>query len=423
MRTVRAAILVLLLSYCLPCVYCLADDWPLYRGPNQDGISNEKINVQWNGDGPKVAWRKQTNTGFSSFAVSDGKAFTQVVREINGDSREICLALDAATGRERWFADIAKGEGYSGGGEAGGGDGPRSTPTASGGKVYLLTPDLVVHCLNGSTGKTIWKRDLIKQNHGRNIGWNSAASVAIDGNLVFVGGGGRDESMLALNKNTGAVVWKSGDEKITHSTPVVTTILGQRQVIYFMQSGLVSVDAKTGRILWKYPYPYNVSTAISPVVSGDIVYLSAGYDVGSSACRIEKDGSRYSATRLWFSPGNEPVVNHWSTPVCKEGYLYGMFGFKKFKKGPMKCVELATGKEMWSHPGFGQGNVILVGDRLVALAEDGNLVIVEATPDSYKEICRTRAFQDKCWTTPAFADGKIYVRSISEGICFDVSEK
>ena len=274
-----------------------------------------------------------------------------------------------------------------------------------------------------NTGQPIWKCDLMKQHHGRNIGWNSAASVAVDGDLVFVGGGGPGESMLGLNKSTGAVVWKTGDERITHSTPVVATIHGQRQVIFFMQSGLVSVDAKTGKILWKFPFPFNVSTAISPVVSGDIVYLSAGYGVGSAACRIEKQGGRFTATKLWFSPGNEPVVNHWSTPVCKDGYLYGMFGFKKFKKGPMKCVELATGKVKWSQPGFGQGNVILVGNRLVALAEDGNLVIVEATPDAYKEIARTKAFHDKCWTTPAFADGKIYVRSISQGICFDVSEK
>jgi len=422
MRAVRAVIsFVFFLSYS-PGVWCLASDWPLYRGPHQDGISSEKINIQWSGS-PRVVWRKETNTGFSSFAISDGKVFTQVVRDIQGEPREICLALDASDGNELWIANIAKGEFTGGGDTAGGGDGPRSTPTINDGKVFLLTPDLVVHCLSEKTGKLIWKRDLMQQHHGRNIGWNSAASVAIDGNLVFVAGGGPGESILALNKNTGAVVWKTGDERITHSTPVVATIRGQRQVIFFMQSGLVSVEPKTGKLLWKYPFRYNVSTAISPVISGDIVYLSAGYDVGSAAIRIEKQGNRFTASKLWFSPGNEPVVNHWSTPVCKDGFLYGMFGFKQFKNGPMKCVELATGKVKWSHPGYGQGNLILVGDRLVALAEDGNLVIVEANPDSYKEISRTRAFQDKCWTTPAFADGKIYVRSIREGICFDVSEK
>ena len=152
MRTVRAVALVLGVSFFLPGVLSDAADWPMYRGPNQDGISLEKVDIQWSGESPKVVWRKPTNTGFSSFAVSDGKVFTQVVREINGKSREICLALDAATGKELWFADIAQGEGYSGGDTAGGGDGPRSTPTVSDGKVYVLTPDLVAHCLDAEDG-------------------------------------------------------------------------------------------------------------------------------------------------------------------------------------------------------------------------------------------------------------------------------
>jgi outer membrane protein assembly factor BamB len=423
MRTVRAAMLILMVSCFLPRTSGHAADWPIYRGPNQDGISPENVDIQWNGSGPKVVWRHETHTGFSSFSVGGGRVYTQVAREINGNPRETCLALDATTGRELWFADIAKPEYTGDGNTAGGGEGPRSTPTFSDGGIYLLTPDLVVHCLSARTGKLVWKRDLVAQHHGRNIHWSSAASVAVDGNLVFVAGGGPGESLLALNKKTGAVVWKTGDEKITHATPVVTTILGQRQVIFFMQRGPISVEPGTGAVLWRFNFPYKVSTAISPVVCGDIVYVSAAYDVGSTACRIGKRGGRYTTTQLWFSPGNEPVANHWSTPVCKDGYLYGMFGFKKFKKGPMKCVELATGKVMWEQPGSGQGNLILVGNRLVALAEDGSLVIVEPSPDSYKEIARAKVFNDKCWSTPAFADGKIYVRSISEGVCIDASGK
>ena len=121
-------------------------------------------------------------------------------------------------------------------------------------------------------------------------------------------------------------------------------------------------------------------------------------------------------------PGNKEVANHWSTPVCKDGYLYGMFCFKKFKTGPLKCVELATGEVKWEQPGFGQGNVILVGDKLLALTDEGELVVVEATPDAYKDICRTQAVKGKCWSTPALSDGRIYVRSCEEGVCLDVSK-
>ncbi len=394
------------------------EDWPSYRGPRQDGISTENVKVGWSGDGPKVVWRGKVNSGFSSLSIGGGRVFTQTVRQIGGKSREICLALDAATGQEQWIADIARGEGYDGGGE---GDGPRSTPTYSDGKVYLLTPDLVVHCRDAAKGNKIWTCDLIRQHHGRNIGWNSAASVAVDGGLVFVGGGGPGESVLGLNQETGAVVWKALNEMITHSTPVVATIRGKRQVIFFMQSGLISLGTTDGKELWRFPFPYNVSTAISPVVSGDIVYCSAGYNVGSAAYRIEARGDRLVPKKLWYSPGNEPVCNHWSTPVCKDGHLYGMFGFKRFNTGPMKCVELATGKVKWQHPGFGQGNVILVGDRLLALTEKGDLVVIEATPDAYKEVARTKACRKKCWSTPAFSDGKIYVRSIAESVCLDVS--
>ncbi len=370
--------------------------------------------VEWSGKGPKVLWKAPTNLGFSSFAISNGKGYTLVVR----NSSEVCLALDAATGKELWTAEVSRSIPKDGG--PGEGNGPRSTPTVNGGKVYVYTHDMILHCLNADTGKSIWRCDVVKEHHGQNIHWDSASSVAIDGDLAFVPCGGPGESMLGLNKDTGAVVWKTGDEKITHSTPIVTTILGQRQVIFFMQSGLVALNTKDGKLLWKCPFPYRSSTAISPVVSGDIVYMSAQYGNGSEACRVTKQGGGFTATKLWAIKGNDPVCNQWSTPLCKDGYLYGMFGTSP--RSPMKCVEIATGKIKWEHAGFGRGNVILVGNRLVALSEAGDLVLVEATPDAYHEIARTSAFKDKCWSTPAYADGKIYLRSISQGLCFDLSQ-
>ena len=205
---------------CLQSVTIQAADWPEYRGLNCDGISTEKLNLNWSATPPKVLWKVPANTGFSSFSVGGGKAFTQVVRDINGAPREVCVALDAATGRELWFADVAVGTGYGGGGK---GDGPRSTPAVSDGNVFVLTPDLVLHALDAETGKALWSHDLIKEYAAKNIGWNSAASPVIDGDLVFVMGGGPDQSLLAFNKKSGEVVWKTGTEAITHATPVTAT--------------------------------------------------------------------------------------------------------------------------------------------------------------------------------------------------------
>jgi outer membrane protein assembly factor BamB len=400
-----------------------AADWPQYRGPTQTGTSAEKLDLRWPEAGPKVLWKIPTDRGFSSFAISDGKAFTQVNRDIRGALREVCVALDAATGKELWATDVGVGK-YDAGGDTGaadnkGGDGPRSTPTINDGLVYVNTQDLVLHCLDLKTGKELWTRDLIKEHAGRNIGWKSAASAVIDGELLFLGGGGAGQSLLAVHKKTGQVVWKGHDEIITHSTPVVATILGERQVIYFLKSGLFSVSAKDGKALWRFPFDFRVSTAISPIVAGDIVYCSAGYDVGGGACKITRQGEAFAATELWKIPGNRDVPNHWSTPVYKDGYLYGMFSFKKFATGPLKCVELATGKVVWEQSGFGAGNVILVNDQLLALTDYGELVVVAATPQAYKELARAKVITGKCWSTPALADGRIYVRSTKEGACLE----
>jgi outer membrane protein assembly factor BamB len=405
-----------------------AADWPQYRGPNLDGSTSEKIASKWPAGGPKVVWKAATPAGFSSFTVAGGKAFTQITRNVEGVDREVAIALDANTGKEAWAFPVG-GTAYGhNGGNAGakgndGGDGPRSTPTVTAGKVYVLSSDLGLFCLDASTGKQVWTHDLMKEFAGRNITWKNAASPVVDGNLVFVGGGGPGQSLLAFNKDTGAVAWKSQDETITHSTPVVATIHGAKQVVFFVKSGLVSVAATDGKLLWKAPYRFNVSTAITPVVAGDMVYCSAGYGVGGGAFKISKAGAEFKAEQLWQTPGDKEVANHWSTPVYKDGHLYGMFQFKEYGSGPLKCVELATGKVKWSQPGFGPGNVILIGDQILALSDAGDIVVAEATTAGYKELSRAKAVGGKCWSTPVVSNGRVYVRSTKEAACLDVSAK
>jgi outer membrane protein assembly factor BamB len=408
-------------AFALP---ALATDWPQYAGPEGDRSTAERVG-RLPSNGPKALWRVPANGGFSSFAVSGGKAFALTVREVDGAKRETLVGHDAENGKELWaqLIEVAK---YDGAANAGtddnnGGDGPRTTPAVSGGKVYVISSKLNVACFEAASGKKVWAHDLIKEFAGRNISWQNAASPLVDDEFVFVGGGGAGQSLIAFNKDTGAVVWKQHDEKITHATPIAATILGQRQIIFFLQSGLVSVNPKDGAVLWKHTFPYKTSTAASPVVSGDIVYCSAGYGVGATAARVSKAGNAWKTDELWFSQNNRPIANHWSTPVYRDGHLYGMFSFKEYGRGPLKCVELATGKVKWEQPGFGAGQVILTGDTVLALSDKGELIQVAAQADSYKEIARAKVVTGKCWSTPTVANGKIFVRSTKEAACFDAS--
>ncbi len=203
--------------------------------------------------------------------------------------------------------------------------------------------------------------------------WGNAVSPIIDGDMIFIPGGLPGKSLMALDKKTGAGAWAVGDERQTHASPVPCTIHGVRQIIFFTESGLVSLTAATGQPLWHSPFPFKTATAASPVVGGkdgDIVYCSAGYNVGGGAVRIDKDGDRFTATELWRSPGEN--MSHWSTPVTAGGYLYGIFGHRDAKEmAPLRCVDIATGKEMWSKPGFGAGGgIVLVDNHILVQSGD-----------------------------------------------------
>ena len=286
-----------------------------------------------------------------------------------------------------------------------------------------MSARLVLQSFDGATGKELWKHDLMAEFAGRNIQWQNAASPLLEGGLLYVAGGGGDSSLIAFKAEDGAVVWKAFDEKMTHATPVAATILGQRQVIFFLQSGLLAVEPKTGRELWRYKFDYSTSTAASPVVAGDTVYCSAGYGVGAGAVKIAKNGDQWTATELYRLRTNKPVCNHWSTPVLFGGNLYGMFSFKDYAKGPVKCVDIKDGSVKWEQPGFGAGQVILAGDKVLALSDAGELVLIDPQPGAYKELARAKVVEGKCWTTPVLANGRIYVRSTKEAACFDVSGK
>jgi outer membrane protein assembly factor BamB len=181
------------------------------------------------------------------------------------------------------------------------------------------------------------------------------------------------------------------------------------------------MEPKTGEVLWRFEFPFGRgSAAISPVVSGDIVYCSAAYNIGSRACKVTKTGDKFSAAELWTKPGNNQA-NHWTTPVCADGYLYGICEQAAFGKAPLKCIEIATGEEKWSKGGFGPGGCTLVDGHVMVLSDAGDLVLVKATPEAYTEVTRSHVLAGKCWNYAAISNGRVYARSTKEGVCLDVS--
>jgi len=413
MKTIKP----LRLISCLPFVGATlgAADWPQYRGPNHDGSSPEKIQQVWPKEGPPVVWKAALGPSFGSFAVSGGKAFCFIQRSVEGEDKEVAVAFDINTGKELWSVPLGKAT-Y----DQQGGDGPRSTPTVDGQRVYFLGAYQILTCLEADTGKQMWQHDLVSEYGGTIISWKNAASPVMDGELIFVNAGGAGQALLAFKKADGQVAWKAESDKPTHSSPVPATVHGVRQVIFFTQKGLVSVVPETWKKLWRFAYPFQTSTASSPIVSGDIVYCSAAYNVGAGACRITKTGDTFAAVELWRKSGG--LMNHWTSPVCKDGYLYGIYGHGKMNGAPLKCVEIATGKEMWSQPGFGGGGAtVLVGGNVLVQSDRGPLVLIEATPQSYKEIARCQVFGGQCWTMPVISNGRIYARNTKEGVCLDVA--
>ena len=409
----------------------LVQTWSQYHGALGNRTCSELLGRRsWLPDAPPVVWKTATPRGFSSFVVDDRRAYTLVAGSNSdgiqaGSARgEVCVALDLDTGRELWRTALGSGAYDSGGdrGEPGndGGDGPRTTPSVDAAGVFVLDSFLELSALNRDSGKLMWKHDIVAEFDGRLIDWQNAASPLIEGDLILVAGGGAGQSLLAFDKHTGSLVWKRGDERMTHATPIAVTMHSQRMVIFYLQSGLVAVDPSDGRELWRQPFDYRVSSAASPVVAGDIVYVSAGYGVGAAAFRLRPSDEGFACELLWRKRNR--LMNHWSTPVVHGGHLFGLFSFKKYGEGPLQCVDLASGEVKWSREGFGPGNCILVGEDLVVLSDAGEVVLVAATEEVYRELARSDVLVGKCWSSPAFSAGQLYVRSTLEGARLDLSD-
>jgi hypothetical protein len=212
---------------------------------------------------------------------------------------------------------------------------------------------------------------------------------------------------------------------MTHASPTMATIQGVRQLIFATQTGLLSLNPLTGGLLWRtnYPFFYGTSLAVSPVVYGDMVFVSGVYSMASVTVRATFTNGAWNVTRLWSNHNGD---SHWMTPIARDGFLYGQFGSERFDS-QLKCIDMRTGALKWSAAGFGRGATLLVDDHLVSITEMGELVLVKPMTNAYSELARFTAipayddFSNKCWNAPAVSDGRLFVRSTASVACFDLS--
>ena len=386
-----------------------AADWPSWRGPEQNGISQEtNWSSNWGTTGPKKVWTASVGVGFSTVAVSADRVFTAGW----ADGQDSVRCLDATTGKVLWAYSYEEKLGnkmYEGG--------PNATPVVAGGKVFTVSKTGRTLCLDAASGRVQWEVDLAKQIGAKLSDWGvSGSPVLADPKTVLIAYG---PAGVALDAGTGRVLWNSGNGKdMTFATPVVTQFGGQPTALFFMSEKLVAVDPKDGRRLWTSAFGQGYKTHCSdPLVVGDRVFISSGDDGGEL---LKVTGG--SAQRVWK---NRNLSTFTGTAVLLDGMLYGheTAGYKKPNQ-ELRCVDLETGSVKWGEKGFGQGSIIAAGDRLIVLSDQGELSVVRANPTKFELLARYQVIGGKCWTAPVLAQGRLYVRNAKgELLCLDLRPK
>jgi outer membrane protein assembly factor BamB len=392
---------------------CLAADWPQFLGPTRNGVSTETGLVKtWPEKGPPVVWEKDVGEGFSGPVVADGKLllFHRV-----GDE-EVVECWGAADGKPKW--KTAYPTHYRDG--FGKGDGPRATPTVSGGRVYTLGAEGVLQCLKLDNGDKVWRKALREEYKVARSFFGVATSPLVEGGRVLVNVGGKDGAgVVAFAADDGKEAWKAVDQDASYSSPVAADIDGARCVLFFAREGLVALDPADGSVRfskrWRSRMEASVNAA-TPVVVGNQIFLTACYGTGAVLLKAKKDG----VEEVWS--GDKSLSCHFGTPIHLDGYLYGFDG-REEEGARLRCIEMKGGKVQWTADGYGCGSMVLVQGCLIVLTEDGDLVLVKASPDGCKELARAPALlKGPCRAQIALADGRLYARDGKRLVCWDLKE-
>ena len=400
-----------------------AQDWPQWRGTNRDGILKKAdINLNWSEKKPSLTWTyRQAGAGYSAPAVVGTTLYCQGA--VNGN--DFAFALDTKTGSLKWERIL--GEAYIDSQDRG--NGPRGSVTVDEDKLYLIRGGGQIHCLSAADGKILWSKNFKKDFGGRMMSnWGYSESPLVDGNLVICTPGGKNGTLLALDKNTGAVVWASKEWKddAGYSSPIVAEVDGIRQYIQQSGKGVAGVSAKDGKLLWRVEIAgYRTAVIPTPIFHDRIVYVTAGYNSGCNLIRLTGEGDQFNTETVY---ANKNMVNQHGGVVLVDGHIYG------FTDGlGWVCQNLKTGETVWRERinEVFKGAVLAVNDRLLLQDErTGLLTVVAASPDGWKEFGRMEipersdvSSRDKMvWTHPVIADGKLFIRDHDLLFCFDVKK-
>lgn len=402
-------------------------DWPQWRGPARDGISKETgLLTQWPQAGPPLAWKAAgLGSGLSSLAIVDGKIYTMGDK----DGAQHVIALSGKDGKVLWATKIgAPWEDQFAG--------PRGTPAVDGGRVYAIGTEGDLVSLDAATGKEIWRKHMERDLGGRVMSiWKWSESPLVDGDRLIVTPGLPDSLMVALDKKTGKEIWRTktaeslgtnGKDGAGYSSAVISSGGGVKQYVQLVGRGLIGVRASDGKLLWSYNKVANSTANIStPVVQGDYVFSSTGYQTGSALLKLAKAGDGVTAQEVYFLPAKS-FQNHHGGFVLIGDHIYGGHGHNK---GFPVCVEMATGKVVWGGdgsdvlaPGTGSAAVTAADGHLYFRYQNGKMALIEATPQGYKQkgLFDIPNVNGPSWSHPVVLDGKLYLREQDNLYVYDV---
>lgn len=411
MTFIRALLVSLL---CLAPQFVNAGDWPQILGPNRNGIAEgEKLATTWPAAGPKVLWNRSVGKGLSGVAIAKG---TTYVFDRTEDLERL-VAVNAANGEQRWeakwptaYRDTIAGD-----------DGPRCVPVVHGDRVYAYGAAGTLACIKVSDGKEVWRRNLV-EDYQADLGYFGAGSTPlIEGKTLIVNVGGQkaQAGVVGLSVDTGKEIWKSVADTASYSSPIAATIDGTRHILCITRLKLVSLDPQTGKVRFEFPFGQRGPTVngANPVLFKNHVLVTASYGIGATLALIHKA----SADQKWT--GDEILSSQYTTPIIKDGFVYGIDGRQDQGSAILKCFDPLTRKVTWSKDDCGMATLILADDKLVCMKTDGELILAVADPKAYRKLASAKLFNSTCRPLPALANGFLYVRDTETLKCFDLRAK